>query len=105
MGNDNDVRPGTLVQVEQIGVDGRLISAMSNPAQLLSDRVDDIRRGVQAGAAALGESVSALMPPDGWKMGAVEAKFGVSLGVEGSVILSKATAEATFEVTLRFEPA
>lgn len=92
-----------LVEVRPTDQSGRLISADA-PIERLTNRIADVQRGVQEGVSALSSSLPDLRGPDGWNLASVEAKFGVSLGYEGSVIISSIAAEASFEVTVTFTP-
>lgn len=95
--------PAVLVEVRPTDQSGRLISADA-PIERLTNRVADVQRGVQAGVSALSSSLPNLESPVGWDLTSIEAKFGVSLGYEGSVIVSSIAAEASFEVTVTFTP-
>jgi hypothetical protein len=91
-----------LVQVLPVE-DGREIGWGSNLVATFSDRLDDVRAAVVAGANAVAASLSGLPSADGWKVREVSGSFGVSLVAEGGVILTKATAGTTFEVQVTFE--
>lgn len=91
-----------LVQVLPVE-DGREIGWGSNLVATFSDRLDDVRAAVVAGAHAVAASLSGLPSADGWKVREVSGSFGVSLVAEGGVILTKATAGTTFEVQVTFE--
>lgn len=91
------------VQVVDVDVAAdREITFGRNVAEGLAERRDDIRDGVKAGAAALAESLESLTSPDGWRLGEVSASFGITLTAEAGVIVSKASAGATFEVSVKF---
>jgi hypothetical protein len=102
--NSSAAEPAVLVEVRPSDQSGRLISDGA-AIERLTGRVGDVQRGVQAGVAALSSSLPTLTAPAGWELASVEAKFGVSLGYEGSVIISSIAAEASFEVTVTFAPA
>jgi hypothetical protein len=72
-------------------------------AQRLEDRIEDIRRAIAAEAKAVADSLGGLPAAQGWHLGEVSASFGVTLTAEAGVILSKASAEATFEVTVLYK--
>lgn len=91
-----------LVRVAPVDSVGRKISR-PDVAQALQDRARDIINGVKAGTSAIANSLSELASPDGWSIQKVDAVFGITLAAEGSVIVSKASAEASFEVTVSFE--
>ncbi|WP_194421516.1 CU044_2847 family protein [Microbacterium abyssi] len=92
-----------LIEVRPTNAEGRLISEDST-IERLTGRIDDVQRGVKAGVATLAKSLPELPTPDGWHLASVEATFGVSLGYEGSVIISSIAAEASFEVSVTFSP-
>jgi hypothetical protein len=92
-----------LVAIQPIGASGRRIAAGSDPAALLSSRIDDVRRGFEAGVEAMGSGLTSVDAPAGWDIASVEAKFGLTLGAEGSIIVSSISAAASFEVTITFE--
>jgi hypothetical protein len=94
--------PDVLVQVVQ--VDGREIGWGSTLAEQLDDRVADVRRAVVVGARTIADSLQGLPTTEGWLLGDVTAKFGVTLSAQAGVILSTASAGATFEVTVRYRP-
>jgi hypothetical protein len=93
------------VWVQVIDVDvaaDREITFGRNPAEGLVDRVDDIRGAIEAGSDSVAKSLKALTSPEGWRLGEVSASFGITLTAEAGVILSKASAGATFEVSVTF---
>lgn len=90
-----------LVRVQPIGPTGRQVGG-HDPADALSARSDDIKRGVAAGVGVVSESIAAIKPAAGWSVDSVDATFGITLGAEGSVIVSKASVEASFEITVSF---
>ena len=71
-------------------------------AEGLGGRQDDIRDAIQAGSQTVAKSLESLPSPDGWRLGEVSAKFGITLTAEAGVIVSKASAGATFEVSVKF---
>lgn len=81
---------------------GREIGWGANAAELLKARLSDIRAAVAAGADSVAGSLNALPAPDQWKATEVSACFGITLTAEAGVILSKASTEATFEITITF---
>lgn len=90
------------VLVHVITEEGREIGWGSNLAERLEDRAEDIRRGVESAARMVTNSIKTLPHPDGWTLGEVTAAFGVTLTAEAGVLVSKAGAGATFDVTLTF---
>ena len=91
-----------LVRVAAIGRTGRQISSRSDPAASLLSRRADIERGIAAGTEVISGSISKIESPGGWDLDSVEAKFGITLGAEGSIIVSKASLEASFEITVTY---
>lgn len=94
------------VRVETVQLDGsaqRQIGSKTRTTALLRDRHDDIEAAVAEASAVLKDSAAQLEDGDGWRVTSVEAKFGITLGAEAGVILSKASAEASFEVTITVE--
>jgi hypothetical protein len=89
------------VQVVEI-TGGRQIGWGANVSELLVARLDDIRAAIAAGTEAVGSSLGTLSSPGGWGVDEVTASFGITLAAEAGVILSKASAEATFDVTVTF---
>ena len=90
-----------LVQVAELRP-GREIGRGANLAEQLSDRLEDIRSAISAGAQAVAQSLEGLPSAPSWQLSEVSASFGITLTAEVGVILSKASAEATFEVTVSY---
>jgi hypothetical protein len=91
------------VQVLDVDVaDGREIAFGRNLVQQLTGRTDDVRGAIEAGTQTVAKSLKSLDSPQGWKLGEVSAKFGITLTAEAGVIVSSATAGATFEVSVTF---
>lgn len=97
----SDVDPATRVQVVELR-SGREISFGDGLTERLGKRVDDVRTAVVDGVRAVAASLPDLTTTDGWQLKEVSATFGVALVAEAGVVLSKASAEATFEVTVTF---
>jgi hypothetical protein len=92
-----------LVQVVPVARDkARIRFGEPNVADALDDRIDDIRRAVSTGTAAIGDSLAKLASPDGWSIGEVSAAFGIALTAEAGVLITKASVGATFDVTVKF---
>lgn len=99
----SDTETGSvLVQVVTVEA-GREIGWGSNVAELLENRLEDIRQAIAAGAKAVSDSLTALPEAQGWQLGEVGVSFGVTLTAEAGVIVSKASTEATFEVTITYK--
>lgn len=82
---------------------GREIGWGSNLVAAFADRLADVRTAIDVGTRAVADSLGELPAAVGWQLGAVEATFGISLTAEGGVILTKAAAGTTFEVTVKFQ--
>jgi NTP-dependent ternary system trypsin peptidase co-occuring protein len=92
-----------LVQVVDVDVAAdREITFGRNLAEGLSDRADDIRGAIEAGSESVAKSLQSLAAPQGWRLGEVSASFGITLTAEAGAIVSKASAGATFEVSVKF---
>lgn len=94
---------GVLVQVVSDGTDGREIGWGSNLPEQLETRLDDIRRAIEAGARAVALSLDIRHDTPDWRMQQVTASFGITLTAEAGVLVSKASAGATFEVSITFD--
>jgi Trypsin-co-occurring domain 1 len=92
----------TQVLVQVVTEEDREIGWGSNLAERLDERLDDVRRAVALGAAAVSGSVQEISDVPGWRLGEVVAKFGVTLTAEAGAILTKGSVGATFEVTLTY---
>lgn len=99
---DGTRHPRVLVQVVELQ-SGREIGWGANVAEQLTDRLDDIHSAISAGAQAVAQSLEGLNSPAGWQLSEVSAAFGITLTAEAGVILSKASAETTFEVTVTYQ--
>jgi hypothetical protein len=91
-----------LVQVVPVEA-GREIGWGSNLVAAFRDRLEDVREAVAAGAGAVADSLPGLPSAEGWRLGEVSGSFGICLTAEGGVILTKASAAATFEVTVTYQ--
>lgn len=94
------------IRVETVELDSsgrRQIGQRSRTTALLRDRAGDIESAVQEASAIVQGSVAKVQDKDGWQMKSVEVKFGLVLTAEAGVVLSRASAEASFEVTLTIE--
>lgn len=92
---------GVLVPVVDVHSEGE-IGWGSGVAQQLQDRLDDVRQAIVSGSEAVAGGLSALPSAAGWSVSRLSASFGITLAAEAGVILSKASAEATFEVVVEF---
>jgi Trypsin-co-occurring domain 1 len=101
--NDTNSEDKVLVQVVPLDEDRQQIGWGESTAELLQSRLDDIRSAISEGAKAVADSLEGLPGAKGWQLGEVSAKFGVTLTAEAGVLLSRASAGATFEVTVLFK--
>jgi hypothetical protein len=98
--------PGTVVRVETVELDAagsRQISSKYKSTALLQERREEIQEGIRAAVDLVRDSLSEDKAKDGWRVSSVEATFGITLSAEAGVILTRASAEASFEVTLTVE--
>ena len=100
--NDTESRQ-VLVQVVPVEQGREIGWGGDNVAEQLENRTEDIRRAIAAGSKAVADSLHGLRGVQGWQLGEVSASFGVTLTAEVGAILSKASAEATFEVTVTYQ--
>lgn len=95
--------PGSVVvQVVSVG-QGREISWGGNVVERLRDRLGDVQAAIVAGAQAISADLDSLPVQQNWQVGELSATFGVTLSAEAGVVLSRAAAESTFEVTVTFQ--
>jgi hypothetical protein len=96
--------PPDHVWVQVVELDSeRQIGWGSNLAQHLHERIGDIRDAVVSGSSTVAQSIGDLTSPEGWELEEVTASFGVALAAEAGAILTKASGEATFEVSVTFK--
>jgi hypothetical protein len=96
------------VRVETVELDSagtRQIGSRRRTTALLQDKRDDIEAAVREACDVVQDSVAKVDARQGWRVSSVEAKFGLILAAEAGVIVSRASAEASFEVTVTIERA
>jgi hypothetical protein len=94
---------GSEVFVQVVPIDGATeIGWGTSVAERLSDRLPDFRAAVNAGALAVVATLNDLPSAAGWELDEVTASFGVTLAAEAGVLLTKATAGGTLDVTLTY---
>jgi hypothetical protein len=81
---------------------GREIAWGANVTERLRDRLDELRAAVVAGAQVVNADLDQLPERPHWRVSELSATFGVTLTADAGVLLSRAGAEATFEVTVTF---
>lgn len=91
-----------VVQVVDVA-SGREISWGSTAVEKLRDRVGDVQVAILAGTQAIGSDLDRLPALSHWNVAELSATFGVTLSVGAGVVLSRASGEATFEVTVTFK--
>ena len=97
---------GVNVRVETVEIDStgsRQISERRRTTALLLDRRDDIESAIREACGIVQDSATTVDAKGGWGVKSIEAKFGLTLAAEAGVILSRASAEASFEVVVTIE--
>lgn len=97
-----------VVRIETVEFDrrgGRQISATSRTSSLLEERRAEIEAGIASAADIVRSSMVSAEEKHGWRVSSVEATFGITLSAETGVIITKASAEASLEVTMTIERA
>lgn len=91
------------VNLDEVGT--RQIGPKRRTTELLSERQEDVEKGIQQAINLVRRSLAEDGDRDqhGWRVSSVEATFGITLSAEAGVVLTKASAEATFEVKLKVE--
>ncbi|MCT9080149.1 CU044_2847 family protein [Streptomyces fulvoviolaceus] len=92
-----------VVRVETVELDARgsrQIGSRARPTVPLEERAAELRAAIVSASAIAQDSLAQVEPRDGWRVSSLQVVFGVTLAAEAGVILSKASAEASFEVTL-----
>jgi hypothetical protein len=89
--------------------DFRQIGPSRRVTTLLRERTDEITTAVREISKMLRDAVDDEPTDeptgDGWHVSAVTSTFGLSLATTGGVVVTKASAEVSFEVTLTIERA
>lgn len=97
-----------VVRIETVRFDGRggrQISNSERTASALQDRRAEIEAGIATAADIVRASMVSAQEKDGWRVSSVEATFGITVCAEAGVIITKASAEASLEVTMTIERA
>ncbi|MER5757219.1 CU044_2847 family protein [Streptomyces sp. NPDC002088] len=89
--------------VELNGHGARQIGTRARQSASLADRSDELREAIRQASAIAQDSLADVPERHGWSVTGMEVTFGITLAAEAGVILSKASAEASFEVTLTVE--
>ena len=96
------------VRVETVELNGngaRQIGPRTRRSAPLADRADELQSAIVQASAIAQNSLAQVPQHNGWSVSGMEVTFGITLAAEAGVILSKASAEASFEVTLTVERA
>lgn len=98
--------PDPLVKVETVDLDrsgGRQIGAASRSTTPLSERRDEIEEAILQASSLVQNAAAKAVDSGDWRVTSLEATFGLTLAVEAGIIVSKASAEASFEVKITVE--
>ena len=96
----------TGVRIELVRLDNRGNRQISERTRLttqLMERGPDIQEAIRQASDIAQESLQSLPERAGWGVSAREITFGLTLTVEAGIIVSKASGEASFEVTLSID--
>ncbi|WP_078656034.1 CU044_2847 family protein [Streptomyces fulvoviolaceus] len=100
---DDPVKAALLVRVETVELDGhgaRQIGVRTRDSAPLAGRSVELREAIVQASTIAQDSLAQVPERHGWSVTSMEVVFGLTLAAEAGVILSKASAEASFEVTL-----
>ncbi|MFE3401373.1 CU044_2847 family protein [Streptomyces anulatus] len=81
----------------------RQISSRTRTSSALGDRAAELEEAIVQASSIAQQSLAQVPRKNGWEVSSMEVTFGLTLAAEAGVILSKASAEASFEVTLTVE--
>ncbi|GHI86564.1 MULTISPECIES: CU044_2847 family protein [Streptomyces] len=96
------------VRVETVAVDAsgsRQIASRTRTSAALGERAEELEQAIVEASTIAQQSLARVPRHNGWQVSGMEVTFGLTLAAEAGVILSKASAEASFEVTLTVERA
>ncbi|MEU8749094.1 CU044_2847 family protein [Streptomyces chartreusis] len=94
------------IRVETVALDAtgnRQIASRSRTTAALGERAAEIEDAIVQASAIAQRSLDQVPERGGWQVRSLDVTFGLTLAAEAGVILSKASAEASFEVTLTVE--
>ena len=94
------------VRVETVALDtagNRQIASRTRATSSLTERASEIEEAIVQASSIAQQSLAQIPERDGWRIASLDVTFGLTLAAEAGVILSKASAEASFEVTLTVE--
>jgi hypothetical protein len=98
----------SLVRVETVELDSqgsRQIRTRNRGTASLQERSAELEEAIVSASGVAQSSLARLQDRDGWRVSSLEVTFGLTLAAEAGVILSKASAEASFEVVITVERA
>lgn len=96
------------VRVETVALDStgsRQISSRTRTSAALGERAAELEEAIVQASDIAQQSLAHVPDRNGWQVSSMAVTFGLTLAAEAGVILSKASAEASFEVTLTVERA
>jgi hypothetical protein len=99
----NDSDPEVFVEIAHIGSDTE-IGWNAALVEGLTDRLDDLRAAMDTGTSAVAATLPDLPRAPGWALDEVSASFGIALVAEAGALVMRASANATFEVTVTYRP-
>ncbi|MGX1662444.1 CU044_2847 family protein [Streptomyces sp. NPDC055366] len=89
--------------VELNGNGARQIGSRTRQSASLAGRSQELQDAIQQASTIAQDALAQAPARHGWSVTGMEVTFGITLAAEAGVILSKASAEASFEVTLTVE--
>lgn len=101
-----EVRGMADIRVETVQLDAagnRQIASRTRTTSALGERATEIEEAIVQASVIAQQSLDQVPQRDGWQVRSLDVTFGLTLAAEAGVILSKASAEASFEVTLTVE--
>jgi hypothetical protein len=90
-----------VVELDDLG--NREISEGSRLTAQLAERSTEVQEAIREASGIAQDSLESLPDRSGWRVSGLQITFGLTLAVEAGVIISKASGEASFEVTLSIE--
>lgn len=77
----------------------RQIASRTRATSTLGERAAEIEEAIVQASAIAQQSLEQIPQRNGWQVRSLDVTFGLTLAAEAGVILSKAPAEASIEVT------
>lgn len=94
------------VRVETVTLDrtgSRQIRSKDRSTESLAGRREEIQAAIEQASSILQDAAAASPEAEGWRVTTLEATFGLTIAAEAGIVVSKASAEASFEVTITIE--